>query len=441
MSSRPPGTSLAYRAAVRLGLALAPAVASRRPKWRDALMARVGAGRRIVAWARENRDPSRALLWMHAPSVGEGLQAEAVLGVLRERHPDWQIVYTHTSPSAGRLAARQPADLADYLPWDLPGEIEFVLAGLAPTALVFCKLDLWPELATRAAARAVAVGLVAATVSPVSSRLRWPARSLLRAGYAAVRAAGAVADDDAERLAALGVPGDAIEITGDPRFDSALHQARSAAGDRRYAVPGDGPALVAGSTWPADEAVLLPAFATVRRSMPEARLILAPHEPTAEHLALVERRARSHGLESLRLSRAGTAGSAALVIVDRVGLLAGLYAQGRIAFVGGGFGRAGLHSVLEPAAAGVPVLFGPHWRNSREAGLLLDAEAATTVDASPPALAAGWMHWLADDGARSAAGARALAVVERGQGGAERNARLVEALVTGGRTAGRPDGP
>jgi 3-deoxy-D-manno-octulosonic-acid transferase len=424
-----PETSLLYRATVRIGVGLAPAIARRRPKWRAALAGRAAAVADLTHWARAHRDPARPLLWMHAPSVGEGLQAEAVLRPLRDAHPDWQILYTHTSPSATALAGRQPADKAGYLPWDRPRDLDAVLNAVGPTAVVFTKLDLWPELATRAARRGAKIGVIAATVSPGSSRLRWPARALLRPGYAAITAAGAIAKADAGRLADLGVPEACIRVTGDPRFDSALARARTIRDDDPLLILGKGaPTLIAGSTWPADEAHLVSAFAVIRRIRPTARLILVPHEPTPEHLASIDHAAAGAGLPvPVRLS--ATDGPAPLLVIDSTGMLARLYAAGTMAYVGGGLGSAGLHSVLEPAACGLPVLFGPNWQNSREAGLLLEARAAMTVGAHPESLAAAWAQWITNEEDRKAAGIRALHVVEAGEGGATRNAELVEELL------------
>ncbi|HEV8355381.1 MAG TPA: glycosyltransferase N-terminal domain-containing protein [Gemmatimonadales bacterium] len=447
-----PSTSLLYRAAVHLGAALAPAMARRRPKLKAGLAARAGAVDRLAAWAGSARDPARPLLWMHAPSVGEGLQAEAVLKPLRTAHPDWQIAYTHFSPSAEALARRQPADVAEYLPWDRPRDVCAALEALRPTALVFCKLDLWPELATRAAARGAAVGLIAATVSPDSSRLRWPAPTLLRPGYRAVDLAGAISADDAERLTRLGVPRDRIEITGDPRLDSALARVRAIAPDDPLLAAGRGePALVAGSTWPEDEAVLLPAFRIVRAARPDARLVVAPHEPTPEHLARLDELARATDLDPpARLS--GGSLSAPFLVVDRMGVLATLYAGAAIAYVGGGYGSAGLHSVVEPAACGVPVLFGPRWRGSRDAVVLLEHRAAAVVSARFPdwldldsqsthagvnPLAAIWLALLRNPGHTRAAGYRARECVEAGLGAAARSAGLVDRLMERGRTTAR----
>ena len=390
-------------------------------------MGRRDGGTKLRAWAASHRDRSRPLLWFHAPSVGEGLQARAILEVLRARHPEWQIAFTHFSPSAESTAAKQPADVHSYLPADLPSDVDAALEELAPSALVFVKLDVWPELATRAAARGIPVLLVAATVSPVSGRTGWPARTLTRPAYEAITRAGAIAEDDAARLASLGVPRERITITGDPRFDSVSAMVASAAGAPTMITRTAHMTLVAGSTWGADESVLLEAFAMVRKRHSDARLVLVPHEPTATHLDGVDQRAPNHALpKPARLSAAR--GDEAFVLVDRVGVLARLYGIGDIAYVGGGFGRAGLHSVLEPAAWGLPVIFGPNWQSSREAGLLLQAGGGVSLN-SAASLAELWIRWLASESARRAAGQAALQVVRAGLGGAELNARLVEAAI------------
>jgi len=116
--------------------------------------------------------------------------------------------------------------------------------------------------------------------------------------------------------------------------------------------------------------------------------------------------------------------------VDRVGVLAELYAAATVAYVGGGFGRAGLHSVIEPAALGVPVIFGPRWQGSRDARLLKEAGAGRAVDGSA-ALSDALAAWLSNETARATAGAAARAVVERGRGAADRSVSLLLGLMEG----------
>jgi 3-deoxy-D-manno-octulosonic-acid transferase len=421
-----PRTSLAYRALLRTASVLAPLGGLFDDKLARTVGLRRGVGDRLTAWGRTSRDPARPLAWFHAPSVGEGLQAKAVMDQFRRRHPDWQVAYTYFSPSAEKFAAGAGADIADCLPFDTPKASAQALDALDPSLLVFAKLDVWPELATQAARIGAPVALVAATVRPGSGRLGPVARTLLRPGYAALSIAGAISTDDAERLARLGVPRDRIRVTGDPRSDSVLARVDRAREDDPLLAAGTA-TLVAGSTWPVDEEALLAAFVSVRARRPDARLVLAPHEPTPDAVELILRTAARLGAPSPRLLSEATAGTP-LVVVDRIGVLAALYGAGRLAYVGGGFGRAGLHSVLEPAAWGLPVIVGPHWQESRDAGRLMADGAAVSVG-TVEALATLWFNWLQDEPARAAAGARALAVVEAERGASARSAALLDEVL------------
>lgn len=416
----------ALGAVARLATRLAPAGDGKLPR---TLRARRDLLPRWAAWARTGRDPARPLLWMHAPSVGEGLQARPVLELARARRADLQLAYTHFSPSAERFARGLRVDFADYLPFDTRADMETALALLAPRALVFAKLDVWPVLVRLARARGVRIGMISATLAPGSSRGRGLARALLHDAYAALDAVGAIDASDAERLVALGVRPEAISVTGDTRYDQVWARARAADRGSALLAPlaNDRPTLVAGSTWPADEVPLLAAWRTVAQRVPEARLVIAPHEPTAAHLAPVEQAARAAGWRFARLG-SDAQRDADVVLVDRVGVLGDLYAVADAAFVGGGFHAAGLHSVLEPAAFGAPVLFGPRHAGSRDAALLL-AAGGGAVGASAGALADVLVQWLGDEALRRRAGDAARATVEHGLGAAERSWSLVEGLL------------
>jgi 3-deoxy-D-manno-octulosonic-acid transferase len=249
--------------------------------------------------------------------------------------------------------------------------------------------------------------------------------------YARLDAVGAIDERDAERLVDLGVRRDRVTVTGDTRYDQVW--ARVHAVDRTTgfvaALKSERPTLVAGSTWPLDERPLLAAWTRVRATVRDARLVIAPHEPSESHLSPVERWASGAGLRVARMG-AADAGSADVIVVDRVGVLGDLYALAHIAYVGGGFHAAGLHSVLEPAAFGVPVLFGPRFANSRDAALLIAAGGGATAD-SASGLEATLRGWLSNDGTRGDAGRAAVGVVERGLGAAERSWKLVARLLDG----------
>ena len=424
---------LVTRVATRIATQLAPSSESK--FWRS-LAARRGLLERVADVSRAVRSPARPLVWMHAPSVGEGLQARPVAHRLRAVHPNWQLAYTYFSPSAEPFAASIGADITDYLPFDGQREADAMLDALQPSLLVFVKLDVWPTLVERATARNVPVALLSATLAPRSGRTGPLARLLLRDAYRALQGVGAIDQANADRLLALGVRPDVLEVTGDTRFDQVWARAQGV--DRQQprlqALASSRPTLVAGSTWPTDEAVLLAAYARVVREggeQPRPRLIIAPHEPTAAHRAPILDWARSAGLSVATLAEAESDAAAAqgdVIVVDRVGVLGDLYALADVAFVGGGFHAAGLHSVIEPAAFGAPVLFGPGHDMSREAGLLLTAGGARVVRNAGECSAA-LSEWLFESAARDGAGVAARAFVESELGATERSVRLVQRLV------------
>ena len=415
-----------YEGVALLARALASVAPDSGGKLLRSFAARRGIRRRYAAFVRR---PNRPLLWMHAPSVGEGLQARPVLELARARLPDAQLAYTYFSPSAERFAQALDVDFRDVLPFDATTDARAALDALAPTALVFSKLDVWPTLAREAAQRGVRLGLISATLAGGSSRRGGIAAVILRDAYARLDRVGAISEDDAERLVDLGVPASHISVTGDTRFDQVWARAAAARLDSPLLAPlrSGRPTLIAGSTWPADEMQLLEAWRRLHERHPESRMIIAPHEPTAEHLAPLERWCERESLACARLGSAA-ASDADVVVVDRVGVLGDLYALADVAFVGGGFHAAGLHSVLEPAAFGAPVVFGPRHTSSRDARLLLDARAAAAVyDAT--SLEAALEAWLDDPPARRAGGDAAREVVRSGLGAAERSYELVAALM------------
>jgi 3-deoxy-D-manno-octulosonic-acid transferase len=431
--TRPP---FLYRLSVRLATRTAGLAARFDKKVARGLDGRRGLADRLAAWAASHRDTRRPLVWMHAPSVGEGLQAKPVLETLRAEQPGWQLAFTFFSPSAERLAKNLPVDVADYLPFDRPQDVEAVLDALQPAALVFSKLDVWPELTLAAAHRGVKLGLISATVAPHSSRLRWPARGWAQPAYRALDRIGTISDDDGQRLEQLGARPEVIAVTGDTRYDSVAERAERLDRGREplarlAGTPRETFTIVAGSTWPSDEAVLLPAFADLLVQLPGARLLLAPHEPNPDHLAGISQRLHALKLpRPVRLSQLEHAKPGPVIVVDRVGILADLYALADAAFVGGGFHRAGLHSVLEPAVFGAPVTVGPHWEMSRDAGLLIDRGAAVALPADARhALHSQWLVWHHDAAARRKAGDAAKRVVAEGRGASERTTALVRDLV------------
>jgi 3-deoxy-D-manno-octulosonic-acid transferase len=410
--------------AVREIASLVPAGES---KIRRVLSGRTGLLERYEAWAAKSRDSGKKLLWMHAPSVGEGLQALPVLQLIRARRPDVQIAYTFFSPSAERFARGLAADFTDYLPFDIAGDAARAISALRPDALVYGKLDIWPVITETAASRGVRVGVISATLPATSRRSGAFGRELLGDAYRSLDAVGAISAADADRFADYGVERARIQITGDTRYDQVWDRAkRSSELPVVRALRSDRPTLVAGSTWPSDERRLLPAWLELKSRNEKARLIIAPHEISETHVRTLLLWARAAGLSAERINAASA--ETDVIVVDRIGILGDLYAVGHAAFIGGGFHSAGLHSVLEPAAFGIPVVFGPRNERSADAAPLAAAGGGAEVR-DRDAIVSRLSHWLGSRAESEAAGARAMEFVKSGLGAAERSFALVSELL------------
>jgi len=436
-----------YRIVLRTLRALSPAMMRGDSKLARGLRGRRDAHERLAAWGRKGRAPATALadrpvVWMHASSVGESLQARAVVDVLRGRMPGLQVVFTFFSPSAEAVRGDFPADVSTYLPWDLPELMGPVLDAVQPDVIVFTQREVWPTLAEEAAARGVPTILIAGTMPQGAGRLRGPGRILLGPAFRSLRSVAAVSKEDADRFGLLRVKKDRVTVTGDPGIDGARDRAaRIDYGAPHMRVFNDerGPILVTGSTWPSDEEVLLPALAQVRAAVPDLRIIYAPHEPEGYDFALFGRRLAADGWtpgllgeveEAKRVDKAervpevrGVDGVDA-ILVDRVGVLADLYGLASVAYVGGGFHGDGLHSVVEPAAVGVPVLFGPRHQGSVHATRLLAAGGARAV-ADADDLTGTLREWFEVPRKKEEHGQLALDYIENQQGAAERTADLI----------------
>lgn len=430
---------------------------------RHGIEGREAAWLRMSEWSWMHRAPDAPLVWVHAPSVGEGLMAQAIITELRARLPDVQVAFTHFSPSAERMVAEVGADVWGFVPWDTRGSVRPVLESLRPAAIVFVRTEVWPVLAREASESGVRLLLVNAVLSEGSGRLKPLGRWFMEPVFRRLDRVGAVSPEHADRFQRLGVPPDRIRVTGDARFDQVWSRIEERG---LYALRGEpdaaqrvpeplGPlwrllddpevfTVVAGSTWAADEAVLLSPITVLRRDRP-IRLLIAPHEPTPANLDALERRLDDLALRHARLGAFLTAGVSSrfegaggtraisappgrtppeVVVVDRMGVLADLYALADVAYVGGGFGGSGLHSVVEPAALGVPVLFGPAHGNAREADELAARGGGFVVHSAGDV--ENRLHRLSDDPAAVAeAGARAREYVRSETGSAGRNAELV----------------
>jgi 3-deoxy-D-manno-octulosonic-acid transferase len=389
-----------------------------------ALIASAGADtaawRERLGYAAFNEPPNGdKRIWIHAASVGE---IEAVrpiaLGLIRE-FPTAAIVVT-TMTIAGRDAARRripDAFACQLAPLDLPIAVRSFLRGLRPGVLLIAETELWPNFFFEAARARLKIAIINGRISPRSAQRYVRIRSLISAALSHTDLILAQSEADAVRYRSLGAPPSRVIVTGNTKFDQGdiLPQLRPVLAEFAEGRP----ILIAGSTAPNEERIVVAAYRELLRSFPRLALIIAPRH--LERVGEVAAILLEVGLPFVKASDLSPADpsptstitlGASVLLLDTMGELRALYRRGTIAFVGGSLepGRGG-QNPAEPAAFGVPVIFGPYYENQREAAdTLLSADGARIVrDAAELANIAAL--WLRDDDARRIAGLNAQAAI------------------------------
>lgn len=308
-------------------------------------------------------------IWFHVSSLGEFEQARPVIEKLKAHHEPIEVILTFFSPSGYLIRAGYPLATVRYLPVDLPGNASKWLEAIKPDIAVFVKYDLWPGYLHALEKRKIPTVLISAHWTPgglLNSRNFPPTRTLLR-NFSQIFL------QQENHLAYFRKKGfENLSVAGDTRIDRCLEL--PAETDARLpsklkeSEPFD---LVAGSTWAPDEKLIIEATLALN-----LRILLAPHDVSVHN---VNRLIQSIPMPVVKLSELGNAPlTAAVVIVDSIGLLSVLYAKGKIAYVGGGFG-AGIHNTLEPLAHNKPVLFGPTYSKFPEAVEMVRLKAARSI--------------------------------------------------------------
>lgn len=335
---------------------------------------------------RKKIDRNARYIWFHAASLGEFEQGRPLMETIRKRYPDYKILLTFFSPSGYEVRKNYDgADVICYLPFDTPYKVRKFLHLANPAVAVFIKYEFWLNYLTELKKRNIPTYLVSGIFRREQLFFKWYGGWYRKALTCFERL---FVQDEASRslLAEFGITN--VQVCGDTRFDRVLavqRQARELPAVKEFVGDGSSLILVAGSSWPEDESIIIPYFNT----HPEVKLIIAPHEIPREHLLYIESLLHRPSIRLSETNDQPVAGKDCLII-DSFGLLSSIYRYGDVAYVGGGFGK-GIHNTLEAAVYGIPVLFGPKYQKFREAheliacggGFSLQDEAAfvTRMDA------------------------------------------------------------
>ncbi|PIQ96310.1 MAG: hypothetical protein COV67_10150 [Nitrospinae bacterium CG11_big_fil_rev_8_21_14_0_20_56_8] len=364
-------------------------------------------------------------VWVHAASVGEIRVAKILIAALRVGESSRKIVLSAFTRTGYFLAKQESSVPVFRLPPDLPFLVRPLMIRLQPALLVLIEAELWPCLLRQCLHRNIPVVLVNGRMTEKAfgnyARVGWFFRWMTEG----ITVFSMRSEADAKRILDLGISPKRVRVTGNIKFDLLT---ASADPDRASEAPSVGnPIAVFGSTRPGDEGPVMEAILKLKEEFPDLSFIIAPRH--IERCQEVDQLVRSFGMEPLlhsrnpdRVPRPGE-----ILLLDRLGLLNHYYARAVVAFVGGGFNpRFGGQNILEPAALGVPVVFGPHMNNFEEEARLLSQSGGGVQLKNTAGLYPALRQLVADPEERNRRSEAARQTVAQNRGAVEKNVQFIE---------------
>jgi 3-deoxy-D-manno-octulosonic-acid transferase len=383
------------------------------------------------------REGEATCVWIHAVSVGEVNLVATLLRELRSAHPTWECVVSTTSRTGYELACKKYADLSVfYCPLDFSWAVRTAMRRVRPTMLMLAELELWPNLIAAAKEHGASVAIVNGRLSDHSYPGYRRVRPLIAHMLRQIDLIAAQSEESAERFRALGAVAGRVHVTGSLKYDGAQTDRRNqktTALRQLAGVADDDIVFLAGSTQEPEEQYAVEIYRKQATRHPRLRLILVPRHP--ERFGDVAKLLDASGLQWQLRSEFGdkppaeSGADARVLLVDSVGELGAWWGAAHIAFVGGSFGTRGGQNMIEPAAYGAAVSFGPITRNFRDiVASLLAAEAAVVVhDAAE--FESFVRRCLEEPSFSTTLGDRAKSLVQSQLGATSRTLALLESVV------------
>ena len=379
-------------------------------------------------------DEKRPLVWFHCASVGEATGMTAVIGRFMQRHPGFAVLVT-TMTETGLAYVRQHVPQAHaygLAPLDAPFIVRRVLGRVRPRALILLEGELWPSLLKAAAAHDCPVALVNGRMSDRSLARNLYVKPLFRGMLRMLTTVGVQHALDGERYITFGADPGRVRVTGNVKFDLAALAAEMEGPSREQlrhdlGLPGSATVIMAGCPRPVEEEqAVLSAFTQVRERYPEVKLIWAPRH--LSRIPKVEEMLSGAGLAYAHRTRPGTQDPVHtdVIILDTMGELSAMYAAADMAFVGATMVPLGGHNVLEPAACGIPVLFGPHTENVRASASALLRTGGGIVVHDGAELGRAWLELLDNPRKRAQTGEAAARAVQWSAKAVDRTLDLID---------------
>jgi len=366
----------------------------------------------------------KTIYWFHASSHGEFEQVKPVLKGLKEVEPSSFSVVSFFSPSGYNHVNDELIDCKIYLPFDFPWLIRKCLNVVQPKKIILAAYDVWPNMIWISKSKGIHSALFAAQFSEGTSKLSPVIRNFYRNVYGSLSAIYTISEQDNKRLQHILYPikRPIVRVLGNPRYDQVKQKSDKFTTEQTESVLLRPKRLVAGSIHIEDEHVILDSIVNLMQDINDLSLIWVPHEPRDRIVSQAESFFQSKNFTTARLGlKNPNQIETRVIIVDSIGKLSQLYWDGQVAYIGGGF-SSGVHNVMEPAIARLPVFFGPHYKNFIEAKELIADGGGFSIENGTD-LYQGCKNLLEDRVAFIKASYAATEVIHRNLGSATRIVR------------------
>ncbi len=375
-------------------------------------------------------------VWIHGASVGEIVATSPLVRQIRKEMPDRPILVSSFTVGGYNMAKQiiPEADAIIYFPLDLPFVAESLVKRIHPGIFMPVETELWPNFLRAIRERHIPVMMVNGRISEKSVKNYRYLYGIWDDMLNTVTCFCMQSSIDADYIAHLGADRKKIFVTGNTKFDQTYAEVTPEDLEkyqRELGLKKDYPVIVAGSTHPGEEKILLESFKSVRAAYPHARLVIAPRKTArADEIAkLASRYGYDTGYRSKMLEQQGERPEYPLLIIDTIGELGRIYAVGDVVFVGGSFSNTGGHNVLEPAAHAKPILVGPSMQNFKDSYALLSKVKACKMVRSKAELTSEMLDILQNDERRAQMGAASLQVIKENRGADVRSIRYLKELL------------
>jgi len=371
------------------------------------------------------------VIWVHAVSVGEVRTVSRLVEFLKKEYPHSQILITTMTPTGSEQVRQTHGDsvLHCFAPYDLPGSVRRFLDRVRPRLAFVIETEFWPNILRLCDERSIPTLLLNVRVSPKSFKGYSLFPNFVSKMLERPSVMGAQSEDDAKRLLALGARAERVEVTGNLKFDvSPPGEVNETASKLRGWWGVSRPVWIAASTHEGEEKKVLEAFAKLRKSHPNALLVVVPRHP--ERFANVARLCHRSGYNvALHSETRAEIPDTDILVGDTMGELVGMYAAADVAFVGGSLIRHGGHNLVEAMAVGTPVVFGPHVFNFEQSSRTALEYGAAEQVRDPGELAETVQRYLDSSELRDRTADAARRVIEESRGSLEATEALIRETV------------